>query len=158
MPKGNNFTALITEADLTAARTAARALHAKLSFVPQQPATLLTSATISAERLPLAKLALQAADQDPDVMRKTCDPDALRTKIRAFEELVALRNTVQPDVQLLDNAINVLGSDILFMTNNIHEDIEKDKGESSMLGELRPKINAYYARPNARKSARAKPA
>jgi hypothetical protein len=158
MPKGNNFTAPITEDDLAAARSAAKALHGKLRFVPQQPATLLTSATMSPERLPLAKLALQAADQDPDVMRKTCAPDALRAKISAFKALTMLRNSIQPDVQLLDNAINVLDSNILFMTNNIHEDIEKDKGESSVLGELRPKINAYYARPNARKSSKAKPA
>jgi len=151
MPKGNNFTAPITEADLTGARTAAKALHAKLSFVPQQPASLLTSATISAERLPLAKLALEAADLDPNVMRKNCDPEALRTKVEAFEKLLVLRNTIESDVQLLDNAINVLGSDVLFMTNNIHEDIEKDKGESSILGELRQKINAYYARPRGGK-------
>ena len=110
----------------------------------------------STERLPLAKLALQAADQDPNVMRKTCEPDALRAKIGAFEALAALRSTIQADVQLLDNALNVLGSDILFMTNNIHEDIERDKGESSILGELRQQINAYYAHPAARKSGKAK--
>ncbi|MCB2376570.1 hypothetical protein LGH70_03190 [Hymenobacter sp. BT635] len=147
MPKGNNFAANLAETDMAAARAAVNALQGKLAFVPQQPAELITSTTISAERLPLADLALQAAEQDPDVMRKSCDPEQLRAKIEAYRALTSLRNQLEPELKRLDNAINVLGSDILFMTNNVHEDIEKDKGESTTLGELRQKINAYYARP-----------
>jgi hypothetical protein len=153
MPKGNNFTAPITAADLAAATAAADDLHNALAFVPKQPATLLTSATISLERLPLAKLALEAAELEPDVMRKSCKPDVLRAKIKAFEALSTLRHKMRHDEELLDNAINVLGSDILFGTNNIHEDIETDKGETGSLGELRQQINVYYARPRGGGSA-----
>jgi hypothetical protein len=149
MPKGNNFGASLPEADLTAARAAVKTLQGKLAFVAQQPAELITSSTISAERLPLADLALQAAEQDPDVMRKSCDPAVLRSKIEAYRALAALRNQLEPELKRLDNALNVLGSDVLFLVNNIHEDIEKDKGESATLGDLRRQINAYYARPRA---------
>ena len=157
MPKGNNFAASLPDSDITSARAAIKALQAKLAFVPQQPAELISSTTISAERLPLADLALQAAEQDPDVMRKTCNPEQLRLKIAAYRDLTALRNQLEPELQRLTNAINVLGSDILFQVNNVHEDIEKDKGETTTLGELRQKINAYYARPGGRKSGSPKP-
>ena len=158
MPTGKNFTNPAAEADLTAARTALQNLQTKLAFVPRLPQELITSATMTPERLPLADLALQAADQDPDVMRKSCDPEQLRTRLAAYRGLHALRNQLEPELKRLDNALNVLGSDILFHVNNIHEDIEKDKGESTTLGELRQQINAYYARPGARKAAKAKPA
>ncbi|GAA3919732.1 hypothetical protein [Hymenobacter algoricola] len=158
MPKGNNFTAPITEADLTAARAAIKALQGKLAFVPQQPESLLTSATISPERLPLADLVLQAAEQAPDVLRKTTDAEQLRTKVASYRALVALRNHLGTELTRLDNALNVLGSDVFFQVNNIHEDIEKDKGETTDLGELRQQINAYYARPGARKGGGSKPA
>ncbi|PJJ53203.1 hypothetical protein [Hymenobacter chitinivorans] len=157
MPKGNNFPAVLADAELTGARAAIKALQGKLAFVPQQPESLLTSATISAERLPLADLALQAAEQAPDIMRKAADPELLRSKIEQFRALTALRNQLAPELTRLDNAVNVLGSDILFHVNNVHADIESDKGENVDLGELRQDINAYYARPAARKSNKKNP-
>ncbi|MCR5888462.1 hypothetical protein LRS06_11930 [Hymenobacter sp. J193] len=157
MPKGNNFTAPLAEADLTAARTAIKALATKLAFVPQQPESLLTSATISPERLPLADLALQAADQAPEVLRKTATPDALRAKVASYRALAALRNQLAAELTRLDNALNVLGSDVFFQVNNIHEDVEKDKGETVDLGELRQQIHAYYIRPGGRKGGSSKP-
>ncbi|WP_133256977.1 hypothetical protein [Hymenobacter edaphi] len=144
MPKGNQFTASLAAAELTAARAAVKALQGKLAFVPQQPESLLTSATISPERLPLADLALQAADAE-----------LLRAKIAGYRALVALRNQLAPELTRLDNALNVLGSDILFHVNNVHADSEAGKGETTGLGQLRQDINAYYAKPNARKAAKA---
>jgi hypothetical protein len=154
MPKGNQFTAALADTDVTAARTAIKALQAKMTFVPQQPESLLTSATISPERLPLADLALDAAEQAPGIMRKAADPEQLRSKIAGYRALVALRNQLAPELTRLDNALNVLGSDILYHVNNVHADIEADKGETTALGQLRQDINAYYARPGARKGAK----
>ena len=156
MPKGTNFTAPLAPADFTAARTAVQGLHAKLAFVPQQPENLLTSASISPERLPLADLALQAADQAPDLMRRSLDAARLRTKVAAYRELATLLGTLQPEIKRLENALNVLGSDIRFDVDNIHEDIEKDNGETQDLGQLRKDIVAYYARPGAKAAAKPK--
>ncbi|TGE21557.1 hypothetical protein E5K00_14840 [Hymenobacter aquaticus] len=154
MPKGNNFLAPVAETDAAAARAAIKALQGKLAFVPQQPESLLTPATISSERLPLADLALQAAEQAPNIMRKAADPELLRAKIEGYRALAVLRNMLAPELTRLDNAINVLGSDILFHVNNVHADIESDKGENVDLGELRQSINAYYAKPGNRKGGK----
>ena len=150
MPKGNNFTAPLAPADFTAARTAVQGLHARLAFVPQQPESLLTSATISPERLPLADLALKAADQAPDLMRHAFDVERLRAKLATYRSLDDLRGLVTAEVKRLENALNVLGSDIRFDVDNVHEDIEKDNGETQNLGQLRKDIVAYYARPNGK--------
>lgn len=157
MPKGNNFPVVLAEAELTSAHAAIKALQSKLAFVPQQSGSLLTSATISAERLPLADLALQAAEQAPGIMRKAADPELLRSKIVDFRALAGLRNQLALELDHLDNAINVLGSDILFHVNNVHADIENDKGENVDLGDLRQDINAYYAKPNAGKGKKGGP-
>lgn len=154
MPKGNQFTAPLADTDVSAARTALKAVQAKLGFVPQQPESLLTSSTISPERLPLADLALQAAEQAPGIMRKAANPEQLRAKIADYRTLVALRGLLAPELTRLENALNVLGSDILFHINNVHADIEADKGENVDLGQLRQDINAYYAKPNARKGGK----
>ena len=145
MPKGTNFTAPLAPADIAAARAALQALHAKLAFVPQQPGNLLTSATISPERLPLADLVLKAADQAPDVMRHAFDPERLRAKVASYRSLDELLSLVNAEVKRLENALNVLGSDIRFDVDNVHEDIEKDNGETQDLGQLRRDIMAYYA-------------
>lgn len=158
MPKGTNFTAPLDAAGFAAARAAVQALHAALAFVPQQPENLLTTATISPERLPLADLALQAADQAPNLMRRSLDAARLRTKVAAYRELAALLGAVQPEIKRLENALNVLGSDIRFDVDNIHEDIEKDNGETQDLGPLRQAIVAYYARPGAKAAAKPKSA
>ena len=158
MPKGNNFTAPLAAADFAAAHTAVAALRAKLAFVPQQPSTLLTSASISPERLPLADLAVKAAEQAPDLMRRSIDAARLRAKIVAYRALTDLLGELEPEVKRLENALNVLGSDIRFDVDNVHEDIEKDNGETQDLGQLRKDIVAYYARPGAKKDAKGKPA
>ncbi|WP_400193153.1 hypothetical protein [Hymenobacter sp. B81] len=157
MPKGNHFTAAVAANNVTAAGQSIKDLQSALSFVPQQPVSLLTSATISPERLPLADAALQAAEQAPDVMRKSTNPEQLRAKIVAYRHLHTLRNQLQPELTRLDNALNVLGSDIIFQVNNIHEDIKKDNGETADLGELRQQVAAYYAKSNTRKTGGPKP-
>ena len=149
-PKGNNFTAPLAPADFAGARTAVQALHAKLAFVPQQPGNLLTSATISSERLPLADLALKAADQAPDLMRHAFDAERLRAKVASYRSLDELLSLVNAEGKRLENALNVLGSDIRFDFDNVHEDIEKDNGETQDLGQLRHDIMAYYARPGGK--------
>ena len=158
MPKGNNFIAPLAAADFAAAHAAIDALRAKLAFVPQQPSTLLTSATISPERLPLADLAVKAAEQAPDLMRRSIDAARLRGKVAAYRALADLLGALEPEVKRLENALNVLGSDIRFDADNVHEDIEKDNGETQDLGPLRKDIAAYYAHPAARKGAKNKPA
>lgn len=118
----------MTAADFTAAHTAVAALRAKLAFVPQQPSTLLTSATISPERLPLADLAVKAAKQAPDLMRRSIDTARLRAKIVAYRALTDLLGELEPEIKRLENALNVLGSDIRFDVDNVHEDSETDNG------------------------------
>ncbi len=152
MPKGNNFTAVITEAQLTEAKAAIQNLTQKLTVVPQQPENLLTSATISAERLPLADLALQVADKEPSLLRRSADPERLRAQLALYRQLNTLQGQLQVESKRLENALNVLGSDILFAANNIHEDVETDNGETVDLGTLRQDLHAYYERPGARKS------
>lgn len=150
MPKGNNFTASPAAADFTAAHAAVEALRAKLAFVPQLPSTLLTSATISPERLPLADLAVKAAEQAPDVMRRSIDAPRLRAKIVTYRQFDDLLTEMRTEVKRVENALNVLGSDIRFDVDNVHEDIETDNGETQDLGPLRKDIMAYYARPGAK--------
>lgn len=152
MPKGNNYTALPTEAQLAEVIAAAKALEQKLNaVVPQQPNDLLTSATITPERLPLADLALQVADKEPNIIRRATDIEQFRAKLALYRQLNSLLGDLQTKGTRLENALNVLGSDLVFAANNIHEDVEKDNGETADLGQLRQDLHAYYERPNARK-------
>ena len=91
-------------------------------------------------------------------MRRSLDAARLGTKVAAYRELAALLGVVQPEIKRLENALNVLGSDIRFDVDNIHEDIEKDNGETQALGPLRHDIMAYYARPGVKAAAKVKPA
>lgn len=152
MPKGNNFPTVLTDAQLAEVKATAQAFTQTLSAaVPQQPETLLTSATITPERLPLADLALQVADREPKLIRRATDVAQLRAKLALYQELNTLLGELQTNGTRLENALNVLGSDILFAANNIHEDVETDNGETADLGKLRQDLHAYYERPGARK-------
>lgn len=144
MPKGNNYPTAVADADITAAATALGQLKTKLAFIPKLGPDVQTTATISPERLPLADLAVKAATVGADAMRKSCDPAVLTEKIAAYRRLRTLVPDLDAIHELMHNALNVLGSDILFAVNNIHEDIEKDNGETIDLGDTRREINAYY--------------
>lgn len=115
---------------------------------------VLTSATITPERLALADKAAEVAAAAPTVMRRSFDPARLPAKLAAFRQLAALRDALTLADRKLANALNVLGSDMLFDIGNIHEDVEKDNGETVQLGALRTQLHDYYRRP----AAKAKPA
>jgi hypothetical protein len=151
MAKGNNYPAAVAQAMAQQAETAIHTLESALSAVPDLGPDVLSKATITPERLPLADLALQAANLAPDVMRRSFDPARLTGKLAAYRLLLGLLNRLLLLVEKLRNALNVLGSDIIFDVNNIHEDIEKDNGETQDLGQLRGHIHAYYERPGGRK-------
>lgn len=156
MPKGNNYpTATSEAADLQHAQQAAAQLETALAFVPNFGPDVLSTATITPERLPLADKAAQVAAAAPDLMRRSFQPERLSGKLVAYRQLAALRATLAKADQKLANALNVLGSDILFDSGNIHEDVEKDNGETLDLGSLRAELHTYYTHPGARK---AKPA
>lgn len=152
MPKGNNYPAALDAADLQHAQQAAAQLEAALAFVPNLGPDVLTTATISPERLPLADKAAQVAAAAPDVMRRSFQPERLSGKLAAYRQLAALRATLAKADQKLANALNVLGSDMLFDIGNIHEDVEKDNGETVDLGSLRAELHDYYVHPGARKA------
>lgn len=154
MPKGNNYPAPIGPADLQTAHEAAAQLDKALAFVPNLGPDVLTSATISPERLGLADKAAEVAAAAPEVMRRAFDPQRLTTKLAYYRQLAALRTTLAKADQKLANALNVLGSDMLFDIGNIHEDVEKDNGETVDLGPLRAELHAYYTHPGARKPAK----
>lgn len=157
MPKGNNYPAAVEAAKATAAAEAFKKAAEALDFIPNLGPDVKTSATITPERLPLADLAVQAATEAPDVMRKGFKLDVLQAKLVAYRVLADLLNKLEPIMKRLQNALNVLGSDIRFMVDNVHEDIEKDNGETQDLGELRTKINVYYKRPGGGGGSKPKP-
>ena len=146
MAKGNNYSAPVAAADLTAAATALGALKTKLGFIPKFGPDVITTATISPERLPMADLAVKVATTGADAMRKSCDPTALAEKIAIYRAL----RTLVPDIdfihELVHNGLNVVGSDIVFVANNIHEDLEKDNGETVDLGDTRREFHEYFRR------------
>lgn len=150
MAKGNNYPAPVTTADGQQVKTAITALKTALGFVPNLGPDVLTTASLSPERLPLADLAVQAAAEAPDMMRKSFNPATLQAKLAAYRTLLELLNQLEPVHERLRNAVNVLGGDIRFLVDNVHEDIEKDKGETQDLGQLRADIHAYYVRPGGR--------
>lgn len=67
MSKGNNYPA----------HEAAAQLDKALAFVPNLGPDMLTTATLTPERLGLADKAAEVAAAAPDVMRRTFDPSAL---------------------------------------------------------------------------------
>jgi hypothetical protein len=146
MPKGNNYPATVEAAQVQAATEAFSKAAEALNFIPNLGPDVKTTASISPERLPLADLAVRAAAAAPDVMRKSFKPEALQAKLAAYRLLVGLLGQLETLVKRLQNALNVLGGDIRFMVDNVHEDIEKDNGETQDLGELRKQIHDYYKR------------
>jgi hypothetical protein len=144
MPKGNNYAATVEAAKATAATAAFKKAAEALDFIPNLGPDVKTTASISPERLPLADLAVQAATEAPTVMRNSFKLDVLQAKVAAYRVLAGLLGQLEPIMKRLQNALNVLGSDIRFIVDNVHEDIERDNGETQDLGELRTKINAYY--------------
>jgi hypothetical protein len=152
MPKGNNYPTAVDATAMTKAQQASTALKKALDFVPNLGPDLLTSATIAPERLALADKAVEVAAAAPNVMRRGFDPDRLVSKLAYYRQLNALRSELATADTKLKNALNVLGSDMLFDIGNIHEDVEKDNGETLDLGPLRADLHEYYARPNARKT------
>ena len=146
MPKGDNYPASVEAAKATAATTAIKQVGTALDFIPNLGPDVKTTASMTPERLPLADLVVQAAAEAPDMMRRSFKLDVLKAKLAAYRVLVGLLAQLEPIFQRLQNAVNVLGADIRFMVDNVHEDIEKDNGETQDLGELRTKINAYYKR------------
>ena len=152
MPKGNNYPATVGPADLHTAQAAATALETALAFVPNLGPDVLTSATITPERLGLADKAAQVAAAAPEVMRRSFQPQRLTDKLAYYRQLASLRATLAKADQKLANALNVLGSDMMFDIGNIHEDVEKDNGETVDLGPLRTELHDYYTHPAARKA------
>ncbi|MGI4760777.1 MAG: hypothetical protein ACRYF0_08730 [Janthinobacterium lividum] len=84
MPKGDNYPAPVGPADLKTAHEAAAQLDKALAFVPNLGPDVLTSATLSPERLGLADKAAEVAAAAPDVMRRTFDPQRLTTKLAYY--------------------------------------------------------------------------
>ena len=84
--------------------------------------------------------------------------ETFEMNVAAYRALNNLLGALEPEIKRLENALNVLGSDIRFDVDNVHEDIETDNGETQDLGQLRKDIVAYYARPAAKKDAKNKPA
>jgi len=150
MPKGNNYPALPTAAEVAQLQQALAQLDAALAAVPSVGPDVLTTATLTPERLPLADKAAAVAAAAPTVMRRTFDAARLPAKLAGYRQLDALRATLVRAEQKLANALNVLGSDMLFDIGNIHEDVEKDNGETIDLGPLRTELHDYYRRPAAK--------
>jgi len=150
MAKGNNYPAAVDTANTTQALTAIQSLATAISFIPNLGPDVKTTASITPERLPLADLAVQAATEAPNVMRKSFSLPTLQAKLAAYRALVGLLGRIEPIYQRIRNGVNVLGSDIRFMVDNVHADIEKDNGETQDLGQLRADIHAYYERPGGR--------
>lgn len=155
MPKGNNYPTTPGSDELQQARQAAAQLEQALAFVPNFGPDVLTSATITPERLALADKAAEVAAAAPTIMRRSLDPARLPAKLAAYRQLAALRTALARADQRLANALNVLGADMLFDIGNIHEDVEKDNGETVDLGSLRTELHDYYRRPGATAKAKA---
>ena len=158
MSKGNNYLAPPTAADVAPMQQALTQLDAALAAVPNFGPDVLTSATIAPERLALADKAIEVAAAAPIIMRRTFDAPRLPAKLAAYRQLAALRGALARADQKLANALNVLGADMLFDIGNIHEDVEKDNGETVDLGLLRTELHEYYRRPGATAKAKAKAA
>ncbi len=158
MPKGNNYPTLPTAAEVAQLQQALGQLEAALAAVPNFGPDVLTSASLSPERLPLADKAAEVAAAAPAVMRRSHDAARLPAKLAAYRQLVALRNALGRADQKLANALNVLGADMVFDIGNIHEDVEKDNGETVDLGPLRTELHEYYRHPGATAKAKAKKA
>lgn len=157
MPKGNNYPTPPTAAEVAQLQQALGQLDAALAAVPNFGPDVLTSATIAPERLALADKAAEVAAA-PVIMRRTFDAPRLPAKLAAYRQLAAARGALARADQKLANALNVLGADMLFDIGNIHEDVEKDNGETVDLGPLRTELHEYYRRPGATAKAKAKPA
>lgn len=156
MPKGNNYPTPVDAAAMQKAQKASTDFRKALDFVPNLGPDLLTSATIAPERLALADKAVEVATAAPDVLRRSLDPQRLVDKLAYYRQLNALRQDLATADTKLKNALNVLGSDMLFDLGNIHEDVEKDNGETVDLGPLRAQLHDFHTHPGARKNATAK--
>lgn len=156
MPKGNNYPAAVDAAALQKAQKASADLTKSLDFIPNLGPDVLTSATITPERLPLADKAIEVALAAPDTMRRTFDPQRLIDKLAYYRALAKLRGDLATADTKLKNALNVLGSDMMFDIGHIHEDVEKDNGETIDLGPLRAQLHDYYTHPGARKDVAVK--
>ena len=153
MPKGNNYPAAVDAAAMQKAQKASADFKKALDFIPNMSPDLLTSATIAPERLALADKAVEAAAAAPDVMRRAFTPQRLVDKLAYYRQLNAIRQELATADTRLKNALNVLGSDMMFDIGNIHEDIEKDNGETVDLGPLRAQLHDFYTHPGARAAA-----
>ena len=151
MPKGNKYPAIVDAASLQKAQKASTDFKIALDFIPHITPDVLTSATITESRLPLADKALEVALAAPDVMRKSFDPQNLTDKLAYYRALVKMRNDIQTADVRFKNALNALGADIMVEVSHIHTDVEKDNGETMDLGQMRTDLHAYYAHPGARK-------
>ena len=143
--------ALPTAAQLAALATATDATKAALAVLPQIPDDQRTTTVLTAERLPLAEKCLQAAELVPNVMRRTLDLPRLQARYDTLQALFKRRTAMEQLLARLDGAINALSADVRFDVDNIHEDVEKDNGETADLGPLRAEIHDFYERPGARK-------
>ena len=151
--KGNNYPAAVDAAAMQKAQKASADFKKALDFVPNMGPDLITSATITPVRLALADKAVEVAAAAPEVLRKSLDPQRLVNKLAYYRQLSALRQDLATADTKLKNALIVLGSDMMFDIGNIHEDIEKDNGETIDLGPLRTQLHDFYTHPGARKDA-----
>jgi len=152
MSKGANYPGTVDATSLQKAQKATADFKKSLDFIPNLGPDVLTSATITPERLPLADKALEVALAAPDVMRRTFDPQRLTDKLAYYRALNGLRGDLATADKKLKNALNVLGSDMMFDIGHIHHDVEEDNGETVDLGPLRTQLHAYYTHPGANNS------
>ncbi|WP_210516211.1 hypothetical protein [Hymenobacter terricola] len=156
MPKGSNYPGVVDAASLQKAQKATADFKKSLDFVPNLGPDVLTSATITPERLPLADKALEVALAAPDVMRRAFDPQRLTDKLAYYRALNGLRNDLATADKKLKNALNVLGADMMFDIGHIHHDIEEDNGETVDLGPMRAQLHDYYTHDGAADTAATK--
>ena len=142
--------ALPTAAQLTARGAAQDATKTALDALPFIPEDQRTSTVLSPERLPLADKCIEAAELVPTVMRRSLDLPRLKDRLAVLKELFKRRNAMAQNMARLDGAINALSADVRFDVDNVHEDVQKDKGETADLGPLGDEIHDYYERPGAR--------
>ena len=149
MPKGSNYPGVVDAATIQQAQKASADVKKMFGFLPNVSPDLLTSATITPERLPLADKALEVALAAPDVMRRNFDPQRLTDNLACYRALAKLREDVRTAGEKIKNAINALGADMMVDISHIHADVEKDNGESIDLGPLRTQLHDYYTHPGA---------
>ena len=150
MPKGSNYPGVVDATTIQKAQKASADVKKMLDFLPDVSPDLLTSASITPERLPLADKALEVALAAPDVMRRNFDPQRLTDNLACYRALAKLRDDLKTAGEKIKNAINALGADMMFDIGHIHADVEKDNGESVDLGPLRAELHDYYTHPGAR--------